>query len=146
MPPPKAARLSPSLQVFFSLESYAENSELFLQALLIHAAPRKNRTKDADGNTLDTASLPPLSTALAAKAPLCSRFTLRLVGVFVDATHFDIKSCGFWTKSFLLDLFLGFRFYFVASIAVASGQVRPQGKAGRPILKKAVPFFSKSPA
>ena len=77
MPPPKAARLSPSLQVFFSLESYAENSELFLQALLIHAAPRKNRTKDADGNTLDTASLPPLSTALAAKTPpLCRLFPL----------------------------------------------------------------------
>ena len=29
----------------------------------------------------------------------------------------------FWIKSLMLDIFLGLRFYFVAAVAVASGQV-----------------------
>jgi hypothetical protein len=82
---------------FFVLETYAENSELFLQALLIHASPRLNADQDKDGNNV--------------------------LGVFGDASRFETRSATFWIKSFLLDLFFGIRFYFVASIAVASGHL-----------------------
>jgi hypothetical protein len=43
--------------------------------------------------------------------------------VYLDGTDFQTHSLRFWGKSLVLDIFLGLRFYFVASIAVASGML-----------------------
>ena len=71
---------------FFCVETYEENRELFLQALLVFSAPK-------------------------AKS-----------GRFFDATLYG-PSWTFWSKSALLDIFLGIRFYFVSAVALASGQL-----------------------
>ena len=36
---------------------------------------------------------------------------------------YRIQHPWFWIKSLMLDIFLGLRFYFVAAVAVASGQL-----------------------
>ena len=44
-------------------------------------------------------------------------------GRFFDAPLYG-PSWTFWSKSALLDIFLGIRFYFVSAVALASGQLQ----------------------
>eukprot|EP01048_Picozoa_sp_COSAG05_P012096 COSAG05_NODE_1188_length_5580_cov_3.406495_3_plen_146_part_00 len=44
-------------------------------------------------------------------------------GAGVDATEYRVHKPIFWVKSLMLDVFLGLRFYYVAAITIASGQL-----------------------